>query len=425
MRHPRSLLPALALLALAGCSGASSPSSPRGDLLGAPTVVATLSAAQIDALTAGYGLQELTPPAQHDVEVVQIDYQTPGVQKGELTNASGAILIPRGANVTGPLPLLVYARATTLDKAHTVADPSAPETRLLMIFYASQGYAVVSSDYLGYARSAYPYAPYIHSDSEASAVIDAVRAARQAAPALGLALDGKLLITGYSQGGHAAMATLRAMERDHAAEFDVVAAAPSAGPYSVSVGMINGIANAMVGVQVFLPFEITAWQKVYGDVYARPDDVFTAPYAATIETLFPSADVAGLPALLPAGTPAQARDAIFQGAFMADLATNPRNGVAVAARKQDLVAGWHPRAPVLLCGSSGDPVVDFKVSQAAWVNFKSLGSTATLLDVDPLVRQKYAALLASNPDAYVSNYHGAMESPFCCQAAKAFFDQHR
>ncbi len=424
MRHPCLRPAALALLALAGCSGTGA-SSPRGELLAAPTTVATLTAPQIDAMAAGYGLQDLATPALNDVEVVQLEYRTPGVQPGEWTNASGALLIPRGAGVTAPLPLVVYARATTLDRNHTVADPSAPETRLLLIFYASQGYAVVSSDYLGYARSAYPYAPYVHADSEASAVIDAVRAARLAAPGLALPLDGRLMITGYSQGGHAAMATLRAMERDHAGEFDVVAAAPGAGPYSVSVGILNGIGNAMLGVQTFLPYEITAWQKVYGDVYARPGDVFKAPYDATIEALFPSPDVAGLPALLPGGTAEEARDALYQPAFLADLATNPHNGVIVAARRQDLVAGWHPVAPVQLCGSSGDPVVDFRVAQAAYVNFRSLGSTVTLLDVDPLVRERYAALLASNPAAYEAGYHGAMESPFCCLAAKAFFDQHR
>ena len=310
MNHSRLGLSTLALLALAGCSGTSS--SARGDLIGTPTVVATVPAAQIDALTAGYGLQSLTTPALYDVEVVQIDYHTPGVQPGEMTNASGAILFPSGVNLTMPLPLVVYARATTLDKTHTVADPAAPETQLLMIFYASQGYAVVSSDYLGYALSAYPYAPYIHSDSEASAVIDAVRAARQAAPSLGLVLNGKLMLAGYSQGGHAAMATQRAMEREAADEFHLVATSPSAGPYSVSVSMIDGMATAMVGAQQFLPFEITAWQKFYGNVYAKPSDVFNPPYDAYIETLLPSMDVAGLPALLPAGTPEQACDAMFQ-----------------------------------------------------------------------------------------------------------------
>ena len=38
--------------------------------------------------------------------------------------------------------------------------------------YAAQGYAVVATDYLGYAKSNYSFHPYLHADSEASSVID-------------------------------------------------------------------------------------------------------------------------------------------------------------------------------------------------------------------------------------------------------------
>jgi len=68
-----------------------------------------------------------------------------------------------------------------------------------MTFFVAQGYAVVATDYLGYALSEYPFHPYMHADSEASAVIDSIRAARHAAKALGLALNGKVMLSGYSQ----------------------------------------------------------------------------------------------------------------------------------------------------------------------------------------------------------------------------------
>lgn len=57
-------------------------------------------------------------------------------------------------------------------------------------------------------------------------MIDSIRAARAAAPSVGASLSGKVMSTGYSQGGHASMATQRAAERDHASEFNVAAGGP-------------------------------------------------------------------------------------------------------------------------------------------------------------------------------------------------------
>jgi hypothetical protein len=237
--------------------------------------------------------------------------------------------------------------------------------------------------------------------------------------------DLVIVIAGYSQGGHAAMATHRAMERDNEGEFNIVAVADMAGPYHLSAALVGGIANAMLGVQVFLPFEITAWQKVYGNVYAHASDVFKSPYDSYVESLFPAADETSLTTELSGGTPQKARDAMYQASFLSDLASNPNNGSFVAAKKQDLL-GWAPKAPVLLCGSTGDPVVDFIINaQAAYDDFKSRGATVTLLDVDPQVQRKYGSVLASDPATYTANYHGTFESTLCCQAAKTFFDQHR
>jgi hypothetical protein len=81
-------LAGLLFFSLTGCIGAGS-----GYIIGAPTVIGSkLTVAQIDATTAATGLQPLTGTAKCDVTVVQINYQTSGVQRGEMTNASAAVL---------------------------------------------------------------------------------------------------------------------------------------------------------------------------------------------------------------------------------------------------------------------------------------------------------------------------------------------
>ena len=211
------------------------------------------------------------------------------------------------------------------------------------------------------------------------------------------------------------------------AKCDVTVAQINYRTIGVQAGEVTNASGVVLipgGVQVFVPFEITSWQKVYGNLYHTASDVFNSPYDSYIETLFPTlltpADLANL---LPGGTPAQARDAMFVASYLNDLATNPNNATIIAGKKQDLL-GWNPQAPTTLCGGLHDPTVKFPINaQAAYDDFTSRGgANVTLVDVDPEIQQKYGSVLASNPTLYWSSYHGTYESPFCSRVAKELFD---
>jgi pimeloyl-ACP methyl ester carboxylesterase len=425
MNYCKCGLSILVGLLLAACGGNNYNRNPRGNIIEVPTVIgSTVSTTQLDVMAASNDHKDLTGNAKCDVTVVQINYQTSGVQPGEMTNASAAVLIPGGVDCPGPFPLIAYGRGTNAFKAHTMSNPEDPETIRLMAFFAAQGYAVVATDYLGYALSSYPYHPYMHADTEASSIIDSIRATRNAALSLGLTLNGKVMVTGYSQGGHASMAAQRAIEQSNTGEINLVAAAHLAGPYSISGALLDGVQDPILGVQALVPFQITSWQKVYGNVYDKAADVFNSPYDSYIETLFPTLlDQAALYNLLPGGTPAQARDAMFKSSYLNDLTNNTSNGTIVAAKKQDLLS-WNPKAPTALCGGLHDPTVKFPINaQAAYDAFRSRGgANVSLVDVDARIQLKYANV---DPTTYTSNYHGQYEPPFCCQAAKQLFDQYK
>jgi pimeloyl-ACP methyl ester carboxylesterase len=416
---------------LAACGG-SDPD--RGSLVEAATTVTTLTAAQIDTSTAASGLQAISGKAKCDVKVVALNYNTIGV-KGEPANASGVMLVPAGTCSTTAAPLVAYARGTEVSKVRTMANPADSETFLMAALYASQGYAVVATDYLGFAKSTYSYHPYLHADSEASAVIDSIRAARNAASSVGASLSGKVMLTGYSQGGHSSMAAHRARERDNANEINVVGGAHLAGPYNLS-GSLK-VPSAVAGVQFFVPFLVTAWQKVYGTLYTDVKTAFKAPYSDYIEGLLPSATLT-YTTLVTSGklpgasgeTPNQARDALFQAAYTADIQTNTSSGTYVAAQKNDLL-GWTPKAKVLLCGGAGDPTVPPAVHQAVMkADFDKRGVTnVTSVDVDATIQAIYGINGKAPTDptvaafaTYYGSYHGGYEPPLCAAQAKAFFD---
>ena len=430
MTYFRFTCVAAATALLAACGGSDGPD--RGELLSAPVVLTTLTAAQINAGTAASGLQAITGPARCDVKVVALDYNTVGARAGEETNASGVMLVPTGT-CTAPAALIAYAKGTDVQKPRTLANPQDSETFLLVAMYAAQGYAVVATDYLGFAKSKYSFHPYLHADSEASSVIDSLRAARAAAGTVGAALSGKVMFTGYSQGGHSSMAAQRNAERDNAKEFNVVAGAHLAGPYNLS-GSLR-VPDAIAGVQFFVPYLVTSWQKVYGNVYKDVNDVFKAPYAASIEDLLPNPTLSYTTLVtagkLPAGpTPNQARDALFQPAFTAESLTSTTSGLYLDAKKNDLL-GWTPKAAVLLCGGAGDPTVPPAIHQKVMkADFDARGVTnVTSVDVDPYVQAAFGTGGKAPTDptseafaTYYGNYHGQYEPPFCHAQARALFD---
>lgn len=425
------LLTTVAAASLLAACGGGGGGGDRGGLVDSPQTIATLTAAQIDGGTAASGLQALSGKAKCDVRVVSLNYATIGAA-GEGTNASGVMLVPAGACAGGSYPLVAYAKGTDVQKPRTLANPQDSETFLLAAMYAAQGYAVVATDYLGFAKSNYSYHPYLHADSEASSVIDSIRAARGAAFNQGVGLSGKVMLTGYSQGGHSSMAAHRAIERDNAGEINVVAGAHLAGPYNLS-GSFK-VPNAIAGYQFFVPYIVTSYQKVYGGIYSSVSQAFKAPYSAGIENLLPNPTLNYTTLVtsgaLPGGTPDQARDALFQSAYIADTQTNPNNPLFLAAKKNDLL-GWSPKSRTLLCGGAGDPTVPPQVHMnVAQADFSARGlSNVTSVDVDAMVRATFGVNGQAPTDptsaafaTYYGNYHGTYEPPFCHAQARAVFD---
>jgi pimeloyl-ACP methyl ester carboxylesterase len=428
----------LVALLLAGCGGGGSGSNLRGTLVDGPVTVATLTAAQINAGTASSGLQALSGKAACDVKVVALNYNTIGA-KGEATNSSGVLLLPSGSGTCSSAAALVaYAKGTDVQQPRTLANPADSETFLLAAMYAAQGYAVVATDYLGFAKSTYSFHPYLHADSEATSVIDSIRAARVASSLLGSTLSGKVMLTGYSQGGHSSMAAHRALEANYGGEINVTAGAHLAGPYNMS-GSFK-LTNAIAGYQFFVPYLVTAWQKIYGNIYSDVTQAFKAPYSGYIENLLPNPTL-NYTTLVTSGklpgangeTPNQARDLVFQSAFITDSQTNPNNSLYLAAKKNDLL-GWNPSAATLLCGGAGDPTVPPAVHQNVMkADFDSRGlKNVQSVDVDPLVQATYGpgGKAPTDPTSaafatYYGNYHGGYEPPFCHAAARVLFNSLR
>ena len=296
------LLPVLAVATLLAACGGGHDNAPsttaattptRGQLLSTPTMAGSYSASDLLSMLSndplGKLLLQLTFSPTCTVNVYHMKYATVG-GAGEATTASGALMVPTGsaASCQGARPLVMYAHGTNASKTFNMADLTGNSEALLMAsVFASQGYIVVAPNYAGYDTSTLPYHPYLNGDQQSKDMIDSLAAARSAYATASTSDNGKLFITGYSQGGYVAMATHKAMQ---AAGTVVTAAAPMSGPYALAA---FGDAIFMGEVDMSAPANfdllVTSYQHSYKNVYTSPTDVFEAQYAAGADELLPSA----------------------------------------------------------------------------------------------------------------------------------------
>src|SRR5215469_8665824 len=246
-------LTVLALVAgLAGCGSHMSPMPPSstpppstaaqpGALIdNPPATVATLSPADLLTLLAGSELGktflQLAYTPKCTITVYHLTYQSVD-PAGNISPASGALMVPGGSDpdCSGGRPILMYAHGTTTDRNFDISQLDASgneEGVLLAAVFAAEGYIVVAPNYLGYDTSTLGYHTYLIAAQQSKEMIDALTAARSALAAVGDGTDdGKLFITGYSEGGYVAMATQSAMQ---GAGMAVTAAAPMSGPYALA-----------------------------------------------------------------------------------------------------------------------------------------------------------------------------------------------
>ena len=372
------------------------PKIARGTVISV-THTARLSKTAMEGGEAGPFITSLGGPPKCDVDVYAVRYVTIGAH-GEPADASAGFYVP-GRGCKGPFVLIGYSQGTNFNRAMNVAVPSKknPEPLILAGIYAAHGYVVAATDYLGLGYSTYPYEPYLVMSAEASAEIDAMRAIRNAAAKLRVALSGKVFLQGYSQGGHSTIAVQRAIASEVPSEFDVIANQPGSGMYALTSWVQSNAKKPPAdGEAAFFAFLIPGYNKVYSNIYTDPTQTFQNPYAGYIDSLLP-VDTYKQQTELGAKLPADVKD-LFQPSFFSDLASDANSGIRKDLAANEPLAGWKPTTPIYLCGGHRDPVVDYGNSRIAYAFLKSEGVKVKLIDLNSMVP----------PGIPFSQYHDAV-----------------
>jgi hypothetical protein len=390
-----------------------------------------------------------------DVAIRRIVYWTVAPD-GSMLQASAGLLVPAGtadACTHGTFPLVSFQHGTSDTAAFDGSDPTAALPLTTAAYFASHGYVTVIPDYLGYgAAASLGYHPYVVAESEAATVIDAVRAARAffATPDAGSqTLSGQLFLAGTSEGGYVTMATQRAMERDSGHEFPLAAVVPISGPYDLPDETLDDVRSAdAAGVSTtgHATFLFTAYNRVYGNIYGVPSDIFRAPWASGVEGLFPGAygsDDAAIAACMiprwlgkptpadkvPAACAAKTGDPtqpLFDAAFLQDY-LDDTPGTRGSQARADValntllpIPRWHNVAPMTPCYGAPDATAASNARAAAQYFDIAVEDVQDDPQAPAFIESWAAAAAARLPD-----YHGQVEAPACTAWARyAVFDRY-
>jgi hypothetical protein len=326
----------------------------------------------LNAYAAAYGVSDFVHPkfgiANHPFTYETVD------PCGLSITASALLILPTGTN--GPLPLLSMQHGTLLQKIYAPSQSEAPEDYLWGAVFASYGYAVVMPDYLGLG-SAPGYQAFTHARSEATCVVDALRAGRFLCASNNVTLNGQLFLTGYSQGGHVTMATHRELEALHTNEFTVTASAPCAGVYDLGGVTVERIlANPVYPQPLLFAIILASYLPIYqlGDTL---EELLAEPYRRTLPPLL---DGAHNPGQIAAAMPAD-MFAILRPDFQADFRTNVSNPLRQALLDNN-THSWTPKAPMTMFHCQGDRLIVFANAEVAYQSFTNRGACCVSL-VDP------------------------------------------
>ncbi|NNE27935.1 MAG: T9SS type A sorting domain-containing protein [Saprospiraceae bacterium] len=292
----------------------------------------------------------------YGVDLYKVRYFTNDIESNQ-SIASGLLCVPQAENLI--FPLAAYQHGT-VDGREDVPSRLAGGFQLPMIL-ASYGYVVCAPDMLGLGDSPGIHM-YVHAKTEATAAIDMLLAIRDNDENEDIyQLNEQLFITGYSQGGHAAMALHREIEENFSSSISVTASAPMSGPYSMSGLMIDfSLGDADYSSVSYLAWVVLAYQVAYADILSdySLEDIFKASYIDDIlefknENIDRSELNRRMTDTLLANVGRVTPKDMLHDSIVDALKNDANHPLSVALRDND-VYDWVPEAPLRMYYCVGD-----------------------------------------------------------------------
>lgn len=359
------------------------------------TEVAALSPDQVQAAVVPFFGD--TKRVRYAVTDYRITYSTVDPQ-GRATTASGLVALPTGAG--DRLNVISYDHGTNPTRDAVASVTAGGGDREAVELFASAGYAAVAPDYLGLGTGPGVH-PYMDLASEVTASEDMLTASRTLAGQHDTSLNPRVMVTGFSQGGAAAMGFAHAIQQGQAGTYwRLGAVAPMSGPYNVRTAEIPALLSNSLNPEsevLYISFWTVAMNRIY-HFYANPAEVFQQPYASIVEGLYDGDhSEQDILSALPSN-PA----ALLTPQYTARL-QHPTGALLTAMTQNDVSCDWHPDAPTQIYAANGDDGVAFANAQQCQAQLAAHGDRVKLIDVGNVDHNTSAELATPQVLAFFSN----------------------
>jgi len=334
------------------------------DYLVEAKLLAELPQSILQAMADSEGFPEIKKDIKTDVQVYHITYLT--TYKNKEIKASGLLALPK--NTTDALSILSGQHGTTFEQKS--APTNFPAAFSGFELFASAGYLTVIPDYIGYGVSKAIFHPYYDQKHSALAVVDLIKAAKSFAKKNQVALNNKLFLVGYSEGGYVTMAAQKEIEQNPAHGLKVTAAAAGAGGFDLT-GMLGEISEDKPYTKPsYLAFILQSYNTVYS--WNRPlTDFFQEPYATEIPSLFNGVASAGTINRALTSDPKK----LFNPTFYASLKReNGEPELKKALVQNTIYTDWVPASPTKIYQGTEDQSVFYQNSKDTYDQLKAAGA---------------------------------------------------
>jgi hypothetical protein len=190
----------------------------------------------------------------------------------------------------------------------------------------------------------------------------------------GITLNNDYYLLGYSQGGWATLALHKALELDFSSDFNLKGSTCGAGPYNIEQLLESMVDKPNYPMPVYLAYIVNAY-SVYNQFTNPVGDIFNAPYASRLSTLFTGT----LTSTQINSQLTTSINGLITPDFLSGFKTSPKFSSVITALENNSIAGWHTNKSLMLIHGGNDTSVDPISTESMYNSMINAGTSPDIL----------------------------------------------
>ena len=321
---------------------------------------------QVDSILTSLSLPAGVITTKYGVRVYKLAYNTYDADSVP-TTASGLMIVPQ--NTPCEVPILSFQHNNIIRKADAPSRYSGNSQWYVGLAAGSLGNITLMPDGIGLGDGPGLH-PFLHLQSEATAVVDMIQAAKEIVDTMGASPDEQVFLSGIAEGAYASVAAHQYIQTYLEPQIHVTATAGIGGYYDMSGTMVDMILSDSNYVDPsYLPQLVLGYNMAY-HFYTNDSDFMAYPYDSVIPPLFNGNYGSGT---INSRMPSVPKYMLRQDQI--DSIKNDSTNFFRQLLKKNDAYNWSPTSPVKLLFCNSDEYVPYQNTMVAFAHFQQNGST--------------------------------------------------